>query len=94
MIDITRTTPVVVTYGPAGLSGSVKMVGFVPRREYIGGLEMGFRHSWGNIRATHRAALVFYTPPATSFEVRCSVEVVDEDNDYKRYLNSIHDLFH
>ena len=55
---------------------------------------MGFRHSWENIRTTHKAALVFYTPPATSFEVRCSVEVADEDNDYKRYLNSIHDLFH
>ncbi len=135
LVEFTRTTPVVITYGPAGLSGSVKMVGFVPKKEYlpdfvekaeyyayhrprdmketacilyrefynldyidkdaIGGLEMAFRHSWVNIRATHEATLLFYTPPSISFEVRCTVEIHEDDNDpYKKYLNSLHDIFH
>ncbi len=137
LVEFTRTTPVVVTYGSAGLSGSVKMVGFVPRSKYIveladkayryayierpgndmrsiacilskefyrmelidlvliGGLEMGFKHSWVNIRETGKATLLFYTPPETSFEVRVDVEIHDGiDDPYRKYLNSIHDLFH
>jgi hypothetical protein len=136
LISFTRTTPAVITDGPAGLSGSIKMVGFVPRKEYIvdfaekayryaylerprdmrettclllkefynldyidtgliGGLEMGFKHSWTNIRATGKATLLFYTPPDTSFEVRCDVEIHGDDDDpYKKYLNSLHDIFH
>jgi len=136
LIEMTRALPVVVTYGSEGLSGSVKMVGFVPRTgvlmnyvekaEYlaykyefrdtkeifcklleniyiledidvsaIGGLEMGFKHSWRNIMETGKATLVFFTPPSTSFEVRCVVEIHDEKNDpYKRYLNALHDIFH
>ncbi len=136
LIEFTRTTPVVITYGSAGLSGSVKMVGFVPYRKYIdeyaekaeyyayknrpknmrettcillkefyvleridksiiGGLEMGFKHSWTNIRETGRATLLFYTPPDTSFEVRCTVDIHEEDGDpYRRYLNALHDIFH
>jgi hypothetical protein len=136
LIEFTRTTPAVITDGPAGLSGSIKMVGFVPRRELIesyakkawhrayvergrdmreiscilvdelyriesidttliGGLEMGFKHSWTNINANHKATLLFYTPPDTSYEVRTIVEIHAEDNDpYKKYLNALHDLFH
>ncbi len=136
LIDFTRTTPVVITYGPAGLSGSVKMVGFIPKEEYLedlvekaiyyayenrprdmreiscllyrefyrldymdpmvlGGLEMAYKHSWVNINATREATLLFYTPPTTSFEVRCSVEIHDKEDDlYRVYLNSLHDLFH
>lgn len=136
LLEFTRTTPVVITDGPAGLSGSVKMVGFIPRSNLItefarkaeyyaymkrpgsmkevakvlleefyreelldftilGGLEMGFKHSWENIRATGKATLLFYTPPVESYEVRCSVEVHDDPRDpYFKYLNALHDLFH
>jgi len=136
LIGFTRAVPAVITYGPAGLSGSIKMVGFVPKKEFInemadkvykyayidrgkdmrditclllkefyrielidpmliGGLEMAFRHSWENIRATGKATLLFYTPPNTSYEVRCDVEIYEEDSDpYKKYLNSMHDIFH
>ena len=137
VLEFTRTTPAVITYGPAGLSGSIKMVGFVPRKELIeeqarkavhyaydidrplglgevsrilleefyredlldlkliGGLEMGFRHSWTNIRATRRATLLYFIPPDTSFEVRCSVDIHDDSGDpYKIYLNALHDMFH
>lgn len=137
LLEFTRTTPAVITDGPAGLSGSIKMVGFVPKKEFIeelaekayryayierpgedmgsiacvllkefynmelidpsliGGLEMGFKHSWVNINATHKATLLFYTPPNISFEVRTVVEIHDEEGDpYKKYLNSLHDIFH
>lgn len=136
LLEFTRTTPVVITSGPAGLSGSVKMISFIPRREYLtqqlhkaeyyaytspvgglkevarilleefyreyiidfhrlGGLEMAYNHTWRNIKATSRATLLFYTPPDTSYEVRCSVEVHEGDQDpYKRYLNALHDIFH
>ena len=133
-IEFTRGTPVVVTDGPAGLSGSVKMVGFIPRDEFLyeltqvakeliakrcelgtkevleklikyfydeekmdftrlGGLEMGFKHSWINIKATKKATLVFYTPPRESYEIRCDVEI-HERGPVHEYLNALHDVFH
>ncbi len=133
-IEFTRATPVVITTGSAGLSGSVKMLGFIPRREYIrklvgvleeaaqkkrggeavntvnlildevyreeiidfnklGGLEMGFNHSWTNIKENGVATLLFYTPPETSYEVRCEVKIYEEGELFK-YLNLLHDLFH
>jgi len=136
LLEFTRATPVVITHGPAGLSGSVKMIGFVPKKEYLaqqlykaeyyaytspvrglkevakilleefykeevidfhklGGLEMAYNHTWKNIKATGRATLLFYTPPDISYEVRCRVEIHEEDQDpYKRYLNALHDIFH
>ena len=129
LFEFTRASPVVVTDGPAGLSGSVKMVGFVPKDEYLseflqrvrrligaprseivrnlayfysrekldlsllGGLEMAFKHSWTNIRATGKATLVFFTPPVSSFEVRCDVEIHEED-DICEYLNMMHNIYH
>ncbi len=34
-LEFTRTLPAIVTYGPAGLNASIKMVGIVPKEEYI-----------------------------------------------------------
>ena len=135
MLGFTRATPVVITYGPAGPNGSVKMVGPVPKKRYIleyvekaekyaygeildprkaacllcnefyidekidstliGGLEMGFNHTWENLKFNREATLLFYTPPTTSYEVRTLVEIiVDDNNPYKRFLNAFHDIFH
>ncbi len=130
LISFTRANPVVVTDGPAGLSGSVKMVGFIPKPEFLnemlerarrllklplsevlkellnyfydvrkldlrrlGALEMAFKHTWVNVRSTGRATLVFFTPPVTSYEVRCSVKI-HEDGPIKEYLNVLHDAYH
>jgi len=133
-LEFTRATPVVITWGPAGLSGSVKMLGFIPKEEKLkpilttlreatkkkekgkpintmnlilkeiyneevidfnrlGGLEMGFNHSWTNIRSNGKATLLFYTPPITSYEVRCEVRI-HEKGELFEYLNILHDLFH
>jgi hypothetical protein len=131
-LEFTRATPVVITNGPAGLSGSVKMLGFVPKEKQLpqilkrlknivgedkgnksfmapvveliydensldfmrlGGLEMGFNHSWKNIRANGKATLLYYTPPTISYEVRCDVKIHERGLLYE-YLNILHDLFH
>jgi len=130
----TRANPVFITYGPAGLNGSVKMVGFIPRREYLhemlerahevaerksregikyvlkelteyfydinrldltvfGALEMARKHTWENVRASGKVTLLFYTPPITSFEVRCDAEI-REEGEVVEYLNIMHDLYH
>ncbi len=135
MLGFTRATPAVITCGPAGPNGSVKMVGPVPKKRYIleyaekaekyayeeildprraacmlynefyidekidptliGGLEMGFNHTWENLKFSREATLLFYTPPTTSYEVRTLVEIiVDDNNPYKRFLNAFHDIFH
>lgn len=47
LIEFTRALPVVITYGPTGLSGSVKMVGFVPREEFIDEMaEKAYRYAY------------------------------------------------
>ncbi len=133
-VSFTRVNPVVITYGPAGLNGSVKMIGFIPKQEYLsemlnhayevlkakdlkgisyvvnelinyfydpgkldltrfGALEMAFGHTWVNIKATGKATLLFYTPPVTSYEVRCDVSIEDS-GPIKDYLNVMHDLYH
>jgi len=133
LIELTRATPVMITHGPEGLRGSVKMVGFVPREglinellsevkglvregplrgdellkflgkyvynpevidfRYLASLEMAFRHTWANVRATKEAVLLFYTPPATSYEVRCSVRILEE-GPYWEWVNLMHRLYH
>lgn len=35
LLDFTRTSPAVITCGPAGASGSIKMLGFLPKNEYL-----------------------------------------------------------
>ncbi len=133
-LTFTRANPVFITDGPAGLNGSVKMIGFVPRREYLhemlerarevmekkaekgleyvlkelteyfydvnkldltvfGALEMAKKHTWENVKANRKVTLLFYTPPITSFEVRCDVEIIEE-GEIMEYLNIMHDLYH
>ncbi len=130
----TRANPVFITDGPAGLNGSVKMIGFVPKGEYLremlerarevmrrksdkgmkyvlkelteyfydinkidlkvfGALEMARKHTWENVKANGKVTLLFYTPPITSFEVRCDAEIAEE-GEVMEYLNLMHDLYH
>ena len=37
-MGFTRHTPAIITNGPAGLNGSIKGVGFLPRKEHIGSI--------------------------------------------------------
>jgi hypothetical protein len=57
-------------------------------------LELAKKHTWTNITGGSREATVlFFTPPSTSYEVRCEVEVHENDEVWE-YTNAVHDTFH
>lgn len=67
--------------------------------EKLASLELALRvphsskHTWSLVQKSRRACLVFFQPPSTSFEVRCSVSVHDGD-EYHRFVNLVHDAYH
>jgi len=133
LIDFTRHNAAIITYGPAGLNGSIKGIGFIHKedilrdtlermreelnREYepekagrflldeiyvrekidfskMITLELARKHTWKNLtEGTKEATILFFTPPSTSYEVRCDVEIHQYD-DIWEYANSLHDIFH
>jgi len=60
---------------------------------YLSSLELARRHTWANVRDRPEATLLFFTPPETSFEVRCRVSI-HESGEYWEFVNAVHDLFH
>ncbi len=57
-------------------------------------LELAKKHTWRNITSGSReATILFFTPPSTSYEVRCEVEVHEGDEIWE-YTNAVHDVFH
>ena len=137
-LGFTRHSPAVITDGPAGLNGSIKGVGFIPKSEYIDNilaqfikhinsgygegysqrgltllvkliwsdeakeridftklvtLELAKSHTWVNIQNSSRATLLFFEPPVTSFELRCSAEIHTDDIIH-RFVNAQHDVYH
>ena len=57
-------------------------------------LELAKKHTWKNVISGRvEATILFFTPPSTSYEVRCEVEV-HEDGPVWEYTNAIHDVFH
>jgi len=44
-------------------------------------------------RGSREATILFFTPPSTSYELRCEVEI-HEDDEVWEYTNSVHDTFH
>ena len=137
-IEFIRHTPVMITNGKAGLNGSVKGFGFVPKKEYINetldklmkvislgenasederlkalidnvysenakekidfqkmiSLELAQKHTWDNVNnGCNLCTLVYYQPPAISFELRGSVEIHQND-EYSMFANAMHDIYH
>lgn len=60
----------------------------------LGTLELARDHSWNNLRANPAVTLLFYQPPAISYEVRGKVEIHLEGSLYHRFLNAQHDVYH
>ncbi len=57
-------------------------------------LELAKKHTWENVTSgSKEATILFFTPPSTSYEVRCEVEV-HEDDEVWEYTNAVHDTFH
>lgn len=73
---------------------------------YLHGIEMAFTHTYDNYKADPTATLLFYQPPAISFELRGQMEIVGEphaiDADIdeeklhilQRLVNAQHDCYH
>ncbi len=60
----------------------------------LGTLELARGHSWENFQANPTATLLFFQPPATSYEVRGRVEIHQEGSIYHTLLNAQHDVYH
>ncbi len=57
-------------------------------------LELARKHTWQNLtEGKKEATILFFTPPSTSYEVRCRVEIHTKDLIWE-YANSLHDIFH
>ncbi len=57
-------------------------------------LELARKHTWENLReGEKKATILFFTPPSTSYELRCDVEIHSDDMIWE-YANSLHDIFH
>jgi len=138
-LSFTRHNPTVISYGSAGLNGSIKGVGWLPKEAFLqetldaylahigsgwsdaysnaglqllvsrlygedcheridfgrlGSLELAKDHSWINFRENPQATLVFYQPPAVSYEVRGRVEIHEEGSIYHKLINAQHDTYH
>lgn len=60
----------------------------------FGSLELARDHTWTNLRANPRVTLLFYQPPAISYEVRGKAEVHEPGSVFHRLLNAQHDMYH
>lgn len=56
-------------------------------------LEGFYTHTWSNVKKNNRASLLYWFPPGTSFEIRCTVEI-HEDGPYKEFTNHRACLYH
>jgi hypothetical protein len=137
-LGFTRHNPTVISHGSAGLNGSIKGVGLIPKAQYLqetldayqahiatgwrdgypnaglqllvrylygescreridfscfGSLELARDHSWVNLNENPISTLLFYQPPAISFEVRCRAECI-ESGPLHTLINAQHDVYH
>jgi len=65
----------------------------------VGSLEMAKKHSYANYKVNPEATLIFYQPPAISYELRGRMEIYDECESgkreiYQQFINAQHDVYH
>lgn len=65
----------------------------------VGSLEMAKKHSYTNYKVNPEATLIFYQPPAISYELRGKMEIYDECDSgkreiYQQFINAQHDVYH
>lgn len=65
----------------------------------VGSLELAKKHSYENYRVNPEATLIFYQPPAISYELRGKMEIYDETESgkreiYQQFINAQHDVYH
>ena len=60
----------------------------------LGSLELALDHTWTNLRADPTVTLLFYQPPAISYEVRGRAEIHEQGSRHHLLLNAQHDVDH
>jgi hypothetical protein len=65
----------------------------------VGSLELAKKHSYANYQVNPQATLIFYQPPAISYELRGKMEIYDETVSgkreiYQQFINAQHDVYH
>ena len=60
----------------------------------LGSLELALDHTWANLRADPTVTLLFYQPPAISYEVRGRAEIHEQGSPYHLLINAQHDVYH
>lgn len=65
----------------------------------VGSLELAKKHSYENYKVNPQATLLFYEPPAISYELRGQMEIYDESDSgkreiYQQFINAQHDVYH
>ena len=61
---------------------------------HLSSLELARDHSWTNFRASSQATLLFFQPPAISYEVRGQIEIHEPGSVYHTLINAQHDVYH
>jgi hypothetical protein len=87
------------SYSEKGLQLLVELLYSAPAADRIdftcfGTLELARDHTWTNVQADPTMTLLFYQPPAVSFEVRGRVEIHTVGSPYHQLLNAQHDVYH
>jgi hypothetical protein len=92
------------TYSDRGLQVLIKYLYGEEARSRVcfakfGTLEMAKNHSYINYKADPTATVLFYQPPAVSYELRGKIEIYDETESGKReifqqLINAQHDVYH
>lgn len=65
----------------------------------LGSLELAKKHSYANYLVNPEATLIFYQPPAISYELRGKMEIHDQMDSgkreiYQQFINAQHDVYH
>lgn len=92
------------TYSQRGLEVLIKYLYGDDAKERVcfskfGTLEMAKDHSYANYKADHTATVLFYQPPAISYELRGTIDIYDETESgrreiYQQFINAQHDVYH
>lgn len=86
------------TYSDRGLQLLIKHM-YGPEAEeridftIITSIEMAKLHSWENYKVNPEATLIYYQPPAISYELRGKMEI-HESGIYQQFVNAQHDVYH
>ncbi|MGE5654285.1 MAG: hypothetical protein ACM3ZQ_08530 [Bacillota bacterium] len=60
---------------------------------YLTSIELACKHSYANVMADPQVTLVYYQPPAVSFELRGTAQLINSGRVHT-FVNAVHDAYH